>query len=77
MHSTRRDFFRSGGWGLLPSLSELSAGIGQVQRGVLLPIGTKPAEVFEVADQALPDMSYLSLAVTVKPLPKPWCAQAS
>ncbi len=39
----------------------------ELQNGVIVPQGTKAAEVFEAAKDALPDITYLTLALSVKP----------
>lgn len=39
----------------------------EVQSGVVVPQGTKPHEVFEAATTVLKDVTYLTLAVSVKP----------
>ena len=38
----------------------------ELQNGVIVPQGTKPEDVFDAAKETLPDISYLSLALSVK-----------
>ncbi|HYB60678.1 MAG TPA: hypothetical protein VEH50_04285 [Methylomirabilota bacterium] len=39
----------------------------ELQNGVIVPQGTKGQDVFEAAKEALPDITYLTLALSVKP----------
>ncbi len=39
----------------------------EIQNGVIVPQGTKGQDVFEAAKETLPDITYLTLALSVKP----------